>query len=439
MRRAIASLILVLVAAVAPVSAQPADPVRLTEHFGKDVQYHVNCQVEISGTLAVPPQGKETASKALKVVGSSSIKYDERILQLAVDRKVERTVRYYRQLEFERKVGEEQQYSKLRPEAQRLVILRHNQYEVPFCPHGPLTIGEMELVRTDVFTPALQGLFPLKAVRVGEQWAADNIAIQELTDLEKIDKANLVCTFEKVVTLLGRRIGHVNFEGKVQGVGDDGIALHELRGSYYVDLDANFLSYVYVKGTHHLLDKNGNATGKIEGSFVMTRSPQPLTNEVSDQALRGLTLEPNAENSLLLFEHPDVGVRFVYPRNWRVAGVNDKQIGIDEKRGSGVLLTLSSADKTPTGAQFRQETMQYLTKQQVRLFREDALRSLPGGLETFAFEAQVGKDRVNLQYYVTRQGAQGATLMARLLPADLANVQADVERMVRSLQLRPVK
>lgn len=427
---------MMLIGFASPVWAQPNDAVRLTENFAKDAQYHVTCQVEIAGTLSLSPGAKDANPKPIKVSGKSSIKYDERILRVTADRKVDRTIRYYRQLEFERKVGEEDQHSKLRPEVARLVILRHNQYEVPFCPSGPLTWGEIELVRTDVFSPALAGLFPAGPVRVGETWRADNVAIQELTDLEKIAKADFVCTFDKITTLLGRRNAHVNFEGKVHGIGEDGNALHEMRGSYYVDLDANFLSYVYVQGTHHLLDKSGKPTGKIEGAFVMTRMPTPLTREVGAEALRGLTLEPNAENSLLLFEHPQVGARFVYPRNWRVAGFNDKQIGIDETRGSGVLLTLTPAAKTPTGAQFLQETQQWLVKEKAKVFRADKLLALPGGLEMFGFEAEVAQERVTLQYYVTRQGTVGATLTARLLPADLANTYRDVERIARSLQLR---
>jgi hypothetical protein len=427
------SLIL-LIAHASPLVAQPTEPVRITESFTKDAQYHVNCQVEISGVLALPNQAKQ-----LKVAGKSSIKYDERILRLTADHQVDRTVRFYRQLEFERKVGDEEQQSKLRSEVQRLVILRHKQYEVPFCPTGPLTWGELELVRTDVFAPALQGLFPDKPVRVGDRWKANDTAIQELTDLEKIDKTDFVCTFQKITTLLGRRNAHVQFEGKVQGVGEDGNALHELRGSYYVDLDANFLGYLYVKGTHHLLDKAGKTTGKIEGTFVMTRTRTPLTKEVGDDALRGLTLEPNADNTLLLFDHPQVGARFLYPRNWRIAGANANQIGIDEDRGSGLLITLTPAAQTPTGAQFHQETVQFLNKQQATFFRAEKPRALPGGLETFAFEAEVAKKRVILQYFTTRQGTQGATLTARILPADLATVQRDVEAMAKSLQLRGVK
>src|SRR5687767_5413383 len=153
-------LSILLLALPMPVLAQGGDAVRLSETFAKDSQYYVACQVEITGTLTIPGKEKQASPQSLKIAGKSAIKYDERILQVGADRRVERTVRQYRQLEFERKVGDDDQQSKLRPEAHRLVILRHNQYEVPFCPAGPLTWGEIELVRTDVFVPALQGLLP---------------------------------------------------------------------------------------------------------------------------------------------------------------------------------------------------------------------------------------------------------------------------------------
>lgn len=415
----------------------PAQAVRIGEDFPVNAQYHVSCQVEISGSLTLPA-GKDGKAKTLAVAGKSAIQYDERILKLTADRRVERTVRHYQTLDFERKVGGEPQRTRLRPEAARLVILRHNQYEVPFCPAGPLTPGEIELVRTDVFTPALAGLFPAQAVMVGESWRADTVAIQELTDLDKIEKADLKCTFERITTLLGRRNAHVKFEGKAKGVGEDGNALHDIVGSYYVDIDNGFLSYVYVKGVHHLLDKNGNATGKIEGIFVMTRQREPKSRELSDDSLRGLTLEPNADNTLLLFDQPHVGVRFLHPRNWRIAGMNDKQIGIDEARGNGVLITLSPAASTPTAALFRQESVQWLAKQNAKILREEKIQALGGGLELFGFEAEIGKERVLLQYYVMRQGDRGATLTARLLPGD-ASAQREAEKIARSLQLRAVK
>ena len=418
--------------------AQPVSGVRLNEAFSKDRQYHVQCSVEITGTLGLPANNGGVA-KALKVAGKSNLSYDERILAVLGDGTVERTIRAYRQLEFERKVGDEEQHNKLRPEVRRLVVLRRKQYEIPFCPTAPMTWGEVELVRTDVFSPALRGLLGDRAVNTGERWRADTTAIQELTDLERIDKSDLTCTFEKVTTLLGRRNAHVSFEGRVHGLGEDGLAMHELRGFCSVDIDAGFISYVYVKGTHHLLDKAGTPTGKIEGTFVMTRTPAPVTRELSDDALRGLTLEPKAENTTLLFDQPNVGVRFLYPRNWRVAGANEKQIGIDENRGSGVLITLGTAAAIPTAVQFHQEASQFLVKQGARVFREEKPRPLGGGWDGFTFDTEIAKERVVLHYSVTRQGNQGATFTSRILPADASSVQRDLDLMMRTLQLRTLR
>ncbi len=426
MRNTLAWAVFLILLISAPLHAQA---VRIGEDFAKDARYYVSCQVDIAGNLTIPAT-KDAAAKQIKIEGKSTIKYDERILAQVNGK--DRTFRNYHELDFERKIGAEPQRSKLRPEAHQLVILRHNQYEVPFSPKVPLTWGEIELVRTDVFAPALAGLFPAQPVAVGATWPASHVAIQELTDLDKIEKADLRCTFEKITTLLGRRNAHVKFEGKVTGLGEDGNALHEVSGSYYVDLDANFLTYVYVKGTHHLLDRNGNRTGKIEGTFVMTRQREPQSKLVNDDAIRGMTLEPNAENTLLLFEHPSA--RFLYPRNWRIAGVNTKQIGVDEARGSGILLTFSPATGTPTGAQFRGEIMQWLVKEQAKVHREEKLQAIFGGLETFAFEADVAKHRVLLQYYTIRQGNQGATITARMLPGD-ANALRDLDRIARSVHL----
>src|SRR5262245_29207131 len=135
--------------------------VKFAEPIGVGYMYHVSCRVNISGRLAVPEDKGQ--AKDLVVVGSSAIEYDERIL-VEKDRKVDRTLRCYRRMDFDRKVGDQMQQNTLRPDVRRMVILRQNQYEVPFSPDGPLTWSEIDLVRTDVFTPALVGLLPKNPV-----------------------------------------------------------------------------------------------------------------------------------------------------------------------------------------------------------------------------------------------------------------------------------
>jgi hypothetical protein len=243
-----------------------------------------------------------------------------------------------------------------------------------------------------------------------------------------------------VTTLVGRRQARVGIAGKARGVGEDGNAAHELQGYLYFDLEANYLSYLYVRGVHTLLDKAGQPAGKVEGSFTLTRTPLTRSAYLGDEALRGLPLEPDENNTLLLFENPRLGVRFLYPRNWRVAGSNPRgQIGLDENRGSGLLITLGPAAATPSAAEFVKEARETLAREKATVYRHDPPRSVQAGLDGFSFDVQMTDRRLTMQYYVTRQPGGGATLAAPLVARDLPAVQRDVERIARSLQITQPK
>src|SRR5262249_45827902 len=149
------------------------------------------------------------APKALTISGSSAIEYDERVLAADSAGQVQKTLRLYRRLEFERKVGDRLQDSSLRPAVRRLVILRQNNLKAPFSPDGPLLWNEIELVRRD-FTPALTGLLPEKAVRIGDRWTASSQALEELTGVEKPDEGKIDCRFEELTVLGGRKHARVS-------------------------------------------------------------------------------------------------------------------------------------------------------------------------------------------------------------------------------------
>jgi hypothetical protein len=421
-----------ILALVCTASLDAQESIRLVESFPSGAQYQVSCRVKIAGSLAVPAE-KGQPPKILRVTGDSAIEYDERILKENA-RRVERTIRFYRRLDVKRALGSEEQQSSLRPAVHRLVILRHKQYEVPFSPAGPLTWGEIDLVRTDVFTPALQGLLPSQAVRLGDSWRADPEAVQELTDLEEIKEGSLTCRLEKVTTFAGRRLAYVSFQGRVGGIGEDGKAVHDLEGTLYFDLEARYLAYLDVKGTHHLPGPEGQQGGKIDGRFTLTREPIPLSLALSDDALRGLVLEPNEENTQLLFDNPALGVRFLYPRNWHVAGTNPRQLGLDEKEGSGLLLVIDPGAPAPSAVQqFYQAQAKGLTAQKAEIRRIGTLQSLQPGLTTFTIEAVIAKKAVTMQYYVIQQPAGTVTLSATLQAR--AGVARDVERIARSVQI----
>ncbi|MCC6420169.1 MAG: hypothetical protein IT429_18190 [Gemmataceae bacterium] len=433
--RALLSLV-VSAGAGGVVRAQEA--VRLREPYAPGYEYHVSTRVELTGSLTLPPEKAGAGAGKLGVVGKSAIEYDERVLAVDRDGRVGKTIRIYRRVDFDRTVGDQPQQSTLRPEVRRLVLLRLAQAEVPFSPDGPLSWGEIDLIRTDVFTPALAGLLPAQAVRPGETWPAGAGAVQELTDLERVEDGGVRCRLEQFTTLGGRRHARVSFTGSVRGVGEDGMSRHQLDGYFYFDLVSHHLSYLSVTGVQHLLDKEGKTVGRVEGNFVLTRRPCAPVREVADAALRGLALEPNDTNTRLLYDNPDLGIRFLHPRRWRVAGVRGRQIGLDESRGSGLMVTVEPPKQMPQTTAFLQEVQGWLRQQKAVPSAIDQPRQIqpaPQAIERFSVDVVLNKERVVLTYFVVRQALGGATIVARLLPADLANLTREAEEVARSVQI----
>ena len=149
----------------------------------------------------------------------------------------------------------------------------------------------------------------------------------------------------------------------------------QLDGWYLFDLESNYLSYLYLKGVHSLLDQDGKEAGHVEGRYVLSRKADVTNRDLGDDALKDAALEPNADNTRLLYDNPDLGVRFLYPRRWRVAQVRGSQVALDGADGSGLLITVDPPERVPTGRQFLAESRAWLEKQKGRVLRAERSRT----------------------------------------------------------------
>jgi hypothetical protein len=413
------------------------EAVRLVEKFPVGYQYHVRTRVDLNGSLLLPAEKDKTAPKPLEIRGDSAIEYDEKVLALTKDGQVQKTMRILERMDFHRTTGDREQKSSLRREVRRLVLLRRKNVEVPFSPDGPLTWGEIDLVRTDVFTPALGGMLPERAVKPGDRWEANLIAVQELTDLEQIDTGTLQCKLESIFRREKQRLARVAFNGAITGTGEDGRNRQRLEGYFEFDLDGGYLSYVLLKGRHTLLEGT-KEVGSIEGRFVMSRKANTRSPDLTDEKLKGVAQEPNADNTLLLYDDPDLGVRFLYPRRWRVAVTGGRQIAVDASDGSaGLLITIETPARMPTGTQFLTESRDWLVSQKAKVLKTEAVRQIrtAPSLEHFSLEAEMNGQKFVMDYHVLRQNEGGATFAARLPPSDFVELQQEVGRLAQSLTI----
>ena len=418
-----------------PAAAQ--DAVTLAEDFKAGHAYKVEVQVKLTGKLAVQTEpGKPP--QVLDLIGSSRVTYDERVLP-SDELGALVAVRTYRDVEFKRTMGSTTQDTSIRPSVRRMVVRAANGKNVPFSPDGPLTFGEIDVVKSDVFSQvAVPGLLPAGAVRPGQTWKASPAAVTEITGMEKVEAGDLTVEFVGVTVVDRKRVARLKVTGSVRGVDQDGPGRLKLDATAYFDLDARLLTYLSVKGTHEMLDGTGQTMGLYEGLSVTTRSPLALPADLSDASLRGLDLKPTADNTLLLFDHPGLGVRFLYPRGWRVGAVQGNQVTIlHSSDAAGLLLTVMSAAKVPTAEAYLQENTAFLQKEKADVAvgaKPERVRVEPVQLDRFAVDVRFGPDKLQrIEYAVLKQTDGGATVAATLPAAAVADLRGDVERIIRSL------
>jgi hypothetical protein len=415
------------------ISAQP-DTYRLAESFDGEKRYRVEVKVEMAGQMTVPAT-KDQAARSVRTVGASISSYSERVLAPDDDRSA-RVIRQYKELNFQRMIGDRDQKADVRASVRRMVVMRNPAgVKVPFSPDGPFTWGEIDAIRTDLFVPVLvPGLLPGKEVRPGDTWPIAAAAVTDLTEMEKVAEGGLTMKFVSVVTVNGKKMARLTLSGKVTGVTEDGPCRDSLDGTAYFDLDAGMLSHFSLDGTHELLDPAGKTTGKITGRFTLTRKPADA-DDLTDKSLLGVGLKPTPENTLLFYNNPDLGIRFVYPRSWRVGAVQGKQVSVEHTRkGGGILITLEPPEKVPTAEQFLAEA-----KDQVKALK-GSVKGVEGprrtaGFDRFSLDADVNDKSVVLAYAILRTDTGGATIAARFPADDAAEMGKDLDRLLKELEV----
>jgi len=401
------------------------------EKAAPGTESRVIAETTISGAIFAPT-AKDKPAERIAISGKSTIEYAERVLSVDAKEADHKLLRIYDRIEFKKTTGDRTDESTLRPAVRRLVLMKKGHSKVPFSPDGPLMWSEIDLIRTDFVFPALNGLLPNKEVKPGDKWSATSMAVMELTDIEKVESGELTCSLEKVETIGPRKIAHVSFTGILKGVNEDGPTRQSISGRLSVDVNLQSITFMRIEGEHTLLDGDGKETGKIKGAFEMTRARIDGHKAISEAVTKGLDLVPSEENTRLLHDSEETGVRFTHSRNWRVVRSTGRQITLDETGGAGVLITLDTAEAIPTAGKYLREAMKDLQDRGARLTNRIGPERLADGVERFTLEAEQGKDQITMDYIVIKQDKGGATLAARIPIANREARMKELERLARS-------
>lgn len=414
-----------------PLSLRAADNYRLSETFSIGNRFRIQTTTELSGSMLFTPNNQ--TKKQIQIKGISQIDFDETILALDSSQKVNMSLRDYRKVELSRTLDGQKQETTLRPEVRRLALSRQGLKKIPFSLEALLTWNELDLIRTEVFPCALAGLFPSRSIGLNESWSAGLEAVQELTDLELLESSQVLCKLDSVNLVNNRQTARISFLGNASGINEDGPNQQILDGYIFFDCETRHLSFLYLKGTSILKNKEGRDVGRIEGRYTLSREMLPAV-QLENKSLA--QYQPDANNTRLLFESPGTAFSFHYPREWKVTSQSDFQATLDHSKDAGLLITREKASKYTSTAIYRNEVLAFIRQQQLRMETQSEIQAVGGtpGLEFFSWDVQIESRRMYLLYFVYRLGQSIFTFACRCPQENKASLRSDMMRIVTSIR-----
>ncbi len=432
MRWTILSLLpaLGLFAPLSSITAQ--DPILLSENPDPKLEFLIQADSTSSGEIFVPLEmGKPPVKQ--EISGASRYVYNERILPVNPKDAEVRSIRLYSKYDLERRIGDVRQGISLRPEVKQLVLLKKGTAKIPFSPDGPLTWGEIDLVRRDLLLPAFAKVCPSAPVKVGDTWMIDEKTALEISGLERLNKGSeLTAKFENLVRTEAKEIATITIKGTLVGQNEDGPSQQKLDIVLSLDVRKRFINFVEIKGEESPLDEKGKPQGSIKGKLTLNRTVES-TPIFADEKIKKLKLEPDDENTQLLSEDEIPGIKFIHSRRWRLGRTTGRQITLDELSGrGGILLTLETPDKVPTAKAFLEEAKKELQERKAKIVNEGKIEKINDQLERFTLDTEISDKKVRLDYYIIHQTNGGATLVASSSSEDKSGLSAEVEKIAKS-------
>ncbi|MDB5387067.1 MAG: hypothetical protein JWM11_2713 [Planctomycetaceae bacterium] len=290
-----------------------ADKVELSESANDKRAFRVSVSMELEGHVqTVVADGKAVA---LKLSGVADLSYYERRLpSLGRDAADFRGLRFYDKANFSSQVADRKSDTRLRQGLQQIVAEGQSDGVRMYCPHGPLTYEEAELIRPPVDSLTAVALLPADRVEVGETWQTPRWAYQFLTAFEAVEKGSLECKLESVEDNIAR----ISMTGEVIGGILGAASQVRLTGHYLYDLKAQCLTRMELNQTENRAVGAASPGLQVTAKAVLTREAVGEFPALSDGSIAEIPRVPKPGTLLLMLESPEWGIKVYHDRLWHL-------------------------------------------------------------------------------------------------------------------------
>jgi hypothetical protein len=296
----------------------------------------------------------------------------------------------------------------------------------------------VDLLQPEPFLPALQGMLPPKASKIGDEWQASAAAASELTLVDPIQSGGLQCVFKEVKSTNDGTVARIVFSGTLMGPTDQGPTRSTIEGHLLFDLDQQLISYLLMNGRSEILDATtGRVVGNLEGRYEVTRRPAIDDPRLADSALKGVVLKPTRDSTALLFDGSAMGIQFLYPRNWEVTSVMKNAVEFDEATGGNMRLSIDSSP-APTADKLRADLVSWLKQQKATIKETDdiATQAITDSMsaERFSVRAEHQQKDKEWTYLIIRDGDRSVSIASNLIQEKAELLREDLLFVARNLK-----
>lgn len=327
---------------------------------------HVSIQIDVGGHNLVRPQQSPpdmkaaTAEQSLPISVAAKLAYDEKRLATGTANAspgAPLAVRYYDQAEAVIKVNETGRSPQLSDD-RRLIVLEHSQQRpLAFCPDGPLSREQFDLIDAVGDSFHVEELLPKQPVAEGESWTNEAAVIGPLLTIDTVAS----CEVKSVLDEFNASYAKIRLAGNIDGTADGAATQQEVRGVYLFDRKLRRITRLNLA----VREKRsiGGATPGLDAVAKVQIKIDPIKNSshLSDEVVAKSTTAARAPLRDLLFESPALGFRVKHDRQWYVTAEGREAVTFRRVDG-GDLVAQCTVTVLPPKSAGRQTSLEQFQK-----------------------------------------------------------------------------
>lgn len=327
----------------------------------------VDTLLEVGGTLKIASDSPNPPSKPASVPMNASAKlsYTEKTVKAppSIDRPAA-SFRYYDKAEATIQVGSDRFSPTLRQQRRLIGVATRGGKITMYCPDGPLTREELDLVDLPGNSLMVDRLLPTHSVALGDAWKHSSNVLAALCGLDRVTQSDV----QSVLQSIDEHSAQIEMAGYAAGSIQGLSSTIQLKAKYRFDMEAGRITWLA------LLIKEEREAGAVgPGLDVVARLQMKITPGVQSPQLAAAAApnrseEPSELLTRLAYTSPDAAWEMTYDRRWILISER-KELTIFRMADEGdyvaqcnISFTPAAAGPSVTLAQFQDDIREALGK-----------------------------------------------------------------------------